>query len=320
MKYSSATVLAFIVLSGLASACTQTRTMTLEAAPANLFDPTAPIRVIGSYGVPGRHGYVVSGAGEGLGVGMGQGALVSVGGGASSGQPMGLALGILLAPFFAVGGGIYGAAAAHPADETEQAITAIELVYDDDDLLGSLSDLISERIQELGFPVETPCEGLNGRSVVEGDTASSGEALFRCRDEGVKIRLRITASYVFSTKGTYSPDLQFAIDVVAVTAYADRSRTAEEFHWAYLSPELEFFEATKTEAVLLRHQVADAQQKLADRIVDDLFLMRRSQHITGTYYPDRKGENFIPQRITPDTVNRVPTQTQLIIPQKALSE
>ena len=150
MRLCSAKLVALIALCGLVSACAdQTRTITLEAAPADLFDAAAPIEVIGSDSVGDRHGLVVAGAGEGLAVGAGTGALGSVVGGATTGNPYGFALGIVLAPIFAVGGGIYGAAAAHPSEETEQAIAAIVQVYDDKMLLGSLDEMIDQRIQRL---------------------------------------------------------------------------------------------------------------------------------------------------------------------------
>ena len=179
------TCLAVVVVASLLSACAQKRVMTLAAAPSDLFDPAAPIEVTGSQVVAKRHGDVIAGAGEGAGKGMLAGAGGSILGGASTGNPAGLALGIFLAPVFAVGGGIYGAAAAHPAEETNAAVAAIERVYADDKLLGALTRDVENQVHSLGFPAPQPCSGQQeGASTV---TPTTGDC-----SPGPSNRLRIS--------------------------------------------------------------------------------------------------------------------------------
>ena len=225
----------------------------------------------------------------------------------------------MLAPVVAVGAGIYGAAAAHPAEETEQAIAAIVQVYNDEMLLGSLDEMIALRIKSLGFPAQTPCAGLEGHN--ETSTEASETTFEECGAAVPKNRLRLTVNYGFFTKGSYSPDLIYSIDVSAFAANSDLNKTAESYRWFYLSPELDFFDETSSKAASLRRRIAATQEQLADRIIDDLFLARHSLQITGAYYPNRKGMNFLTHQTKPGAVIRYPTQSQLInVPKDALGE
>lgn len=272
---------------------------------------SAPVSVSGSYAIAKSHGYIVGGTAEGIGTGMTLGALGSIEGGAQTGDPFGLALGIVLAPVFAVGGGIYGAAAAHSEQETESAITAIEKLYDDDAFLNALDALIEERIAELGFPKRSACNNSELRNEIKTRAYSS----YSTRDEHVceelKNTLTLHTSYGFLTEGVYSPDLQLNIEVTAVAANADRNRKALDFRWGYLSPELDFFSETANEAASLRQRLSYAGQQLADAMVHDLFLTRRQVKVTVNYFPHVEGAKFVPDALLPGTVSRIPTQSQL---------
>jgi hypothetical protein len=315
MKYSNLPTLGMgIAIVALVSACAQTRVMTLAPAPLDLLDSGFPVELASSHVVVDRHGNVVAGAGEGAGLGMAAGAGGSILGGASTGNPLGLALGIVLAPAFAVGGGIYGAAAAHPADETEAAVAAIERVYSDQELLGALAGEVESRLPGLGFRIPPPCTWPPGH---DSPAASAGDGCLPVPSN----RLRLTVAYAFTTEGAYSPDLRFGIDVEGTATKADRAGEAEAFRWVYLSPELDFFAATENEAAVLRSAIADAHERLAGRIVDDLFLARREEKIAGTYFPDTDGINFRPAAITPGIAVRVPTKSELVdVPEASLAK
>ena len=243
---------------------------------------------------------------------MAQGALGSIGGGAQTGDPFGLALGIVLAPVFAVGGGIYGAAVAHSEQETESAITAIEKLYEDDAFLNALDALIEERIAELDFPERSACNNSEARNEIETRAYSSHSTRDEHVCEELKNTLTLHTSYGFLTEGVYSPDLQLSIEVTAVAANADRNRKSLDFRWGYLSSELEFFSETANQAASLRQRLSYAQWQMVDAIVEDLFLTRRQVNVTVNYSPHRKGAKWVPDAILPGTVSRIPTQSQLV--------
>jgi len=290
----------------VAGACAQQRTMVLPAADPALFDLRVPVEVAANHAISGRHGYVVAGAGEGAGTGMLAGAGAALYGGASTGDPLGLLLGVALAPVFAVGGGVYGAAAAHPSDETGRAIAAIEAVYADSDLLGSIDREVAHAFEKAHFAIAPDCD------VAGPDVAA-------CRADSARSRLRLEESYAFGTKGAYSPDLIFVISVEAVASGPDPNAEAETFRWVYVSPEMDFFASTMNDAAALRQAVAQAQTRIARRIVEDLHTARREVGVSGTWWPDHSGVNFTPTPATPGLVTRAPTQAQLInVPESAL--
>lgn len=252
---------------------------------------------------------------------MGQGALGSVAGGLSTGNPLGLALGIVLMPVFAVGGGIYGAAAAHPKEETEAAIKAIERLYDDKRFLGAVDGLVKKQLGGLGYPEASGCGPTETGRVVHDRANFSGAASEECVPEDPRNTLTLNVIYSFLTAGTYSPDLLFSIRLSATAANANRAQTAQDFRWVYVSPKLDFFAATAANAADLRRRIKDTQEKLADAIVQDLFVARRLIKVAGQYFPEREGINFMLSAITPGTVRRIPTESQMTgVPERALQE
>jgi hypothetical protein len=124
--------------------------------------------------------------------------------------------------------------------------------------------------------------------------------------------------YSFQTAGTYSPDLWFSIASSVTAASADRTQTAHEFRWVYGSPKLNFFATTAADAKDLRRLVFSAQEKMADVMIHDLILARRSVRVDGQYFPNR---TFVPIAGIPGVVRRVPTESQLInVPEHAFQE
>lgn len=299
-----------LVAALLAVACAQNRpqvrVMTLTPAPAELFDASAPIEVTDAATIAELHGPVASGSADGVGTGMAQGAGGAIAGGASTG------FGIFLAPVFAVVGGVYGAAAAHPAAETDAAIAAIEEVYRDQDLLSGVAAAFEARASGLGFPAAPPCNGI-GEGAVQPAPAGCPPAAAN--------RLSLTVTYSFSTTGTFSPDLRFGIDAAAVATNADGTRDPTSYRWVYLSPDLDFFTVTRDNATGLREALADAQRQLAVAIIDDLFLVRREVQVSGIFYPSESGQNFHPTAVAAGKATRVPTDPELInVPPASLRE
>lgn len=297
MALRACKLVAAMVAVSLITACAESRIMTLAAAPADLYDPSAPLRVTGSQSVTGRHGHVIAGAGEGAAKGFLGGGFGAIAAGAQSHDPFGLVLGILIAPVTAVGGGIVGATAAHPAEETKSAVAAIEKVYADKALLAGITRDVEQRVSRLGFPAAPTC--------AEAEVSDRGCPLGRTN------HLHPTTTYAFRTKGGYSPHLRLAINVDATAANADPKREAADHRWAHVSPKLDFFVATREDAKALRAQVADVQRLMAARIVNDLFTARHKVRIAGVIRTDAGWKTFQPSPSTPGVVTRWPTEMEL---------
>ena len=303
-------VLALLVLCVVTSGCAQTRTMRLEATPPDLFDPCSPVEISSSHAVVDRHGYVVAGAGEGAATGFAQGALGAISGGASTGDPYGLLLGVLLAPVFAVGGGVYGAAAASPSDEVEASIAAIQAVYDDDTLLGQIPERLAEDFKDQGFQMATRPSGAPGPVEVgrENTPLFPGQP---CSLASGTNRLDLTIRYAFRTEGTYTPDLIYGIEVEATAAGPVREKGGLDYRWVYLSPEINFLEVTKNGASALRASIEDTERQFARAIANDLLLAPRPVTVRGTYAVSGQGRRFAPKLVSPGKVHRFPTNSQL---------
>ncbi len=304
------------VIAALLGACGETRTLMLPAAPADLFDTAMPVGIVSNDLVGERHGHVVAGARDGAGLGLAGGVLGSLQAGFALG-PDGLVAGVLLAPVFGVGGAIYGASAAHPEEETKAAVAAIEQVYHDGALLAGLADMLGERLAAHGFPANLPCPDAPPRPASARTGRGTASLPTGCKPGQAKNLLRLDVTYSFMTIGAFSPDLVLGVDVGAVAMDAGRERAEADFQWTYRSAKLDFFNATAADAVNLRREIGLAQQRLADRILDDLVLTRAPARITGTYdpsavrtnNPDMIGAKFSFARSEPGTVQRVPPES-----------
>ena len=317
-----------LLIALLASGCGETRVMTLPAAPADLFDPAAPVAVGREHAIGSRHGKVVAGGAEGAGTGMLLGAGGAIRAGAETRDPYGFALGVLIAPVAAVGGGIYGAAAAHPAAETEAAIASIQAVYQDQEFLAGLAGTVIEQLEQERKTGLAPCAPQPYRVAASQPVAGPAMKDGTCEQEDAGNKLRLFVTYDFRTEGIYSPDLKFMIEVLGRAHRADRPEVVHEYRWAYRSYKRDFFTMTANGAEKLRQEVRAVQSRLAMRIVDDLVRMRHPTRIIGTYFA--KAENggfspsrarFVPQPYDDEEVVRLPTKGNLIdVPEAMLSK
>jgi hypothetical protein len=300
----------FLVVIGLLVACAETRTLTLPAAPPDLFDHAMPIEVGTAYVIGDRHGRVAAGAGEGAGMGALSGAGGSVAAGFVSGGPGLLLAGIVLAPVAAVAGAIAGAAEAHPEEETRAAITAIEEVYNDAALMTGLGGMLANRISAQGFPANLACPDPMLRQASARPARNSPPLPRGCEPGPPKNLLRMDVKYDFRTEGGLSPDLFLDVDVAGLAANSDRQRQAMEFHWIYRTRKMDFLGATTANAAALRQAIRQVQQSLADRIVDDLFVARNAERVTGTYIPMKLSHNFELRELDPGVAHRMPAASQ----------
>jgi len=191
-------------------------------------------------------------------------------------------------------------------------VAAIEAIYADPDLLGSLDEEVTRAFQAERFTVLRNCREF--QQPVASGAASEDEPTdaATCAAGDAHSRLRLEESFAFATNGAYSPDLIFAINVDAIASDANPDTDAQEYRWIYVSPSMDFFEETRSNASSLRKKIAAAQESLARRIVEDLHSARHETRVTGTYWPEAKGVNFFPAQTSPGVVMRAPTKSQLI--------
>ena len=290
----------------------QPKTLMLAEAPPDLLDRCQDIAINVTHTVPGRHGDVVAGAGEGAAVGALQGAS-GVAGADTGGDPYAALFLLAMIPLFAVGGGIVGAAAAHPAEEVEASIAAIEKVYADDRLLADVGEQTARLLRESGYRAFTgPAapQTLSGPTI-QDDTvqANTGDG---CGDNPGQADVKIHVAYRFNTLGDYSPDLRYAIDVDAVVnGPSAGAANGTQYRWMYLSLEFAFLDVTKENARALRQSLLKAEAQIAQTIVHDLATARRPAYVTGVYYKSGAKASFRPGRLNPGVVRRIPTSSQL---------
>jgi hypothetical protein len=326
-RFRVARCVGLVLFVALASGCGETKVMTLPAAPADLFDPAAPVAVGREYAVGDRHGRIVAGGADGMGAGMLLGAGGAVRAGAETRDPYGLALGVLIAPVAAVGGGIYGAAAAHPETETAAAIAAIQAVYQDEEFLAGLGGTVAEQLAQERNGGRTPCAPQPYRVAASKILVGPARKDILCGQEAAANQLRLRVTYDFRTEGIYSPDLKFGIAVLGRAHRADRPETVHEYRWAYRSPTLDFFTMTANGAEQLRHAVRAAQNRMATRIVDDLVRLRHPTRLIGTYFAKAESggfgprhSRFMPRPHAEEEVVRLPIERELIdVPEAMLS-
>lgn len=315
MARSPSVLLFTMALASLVPACEQTRTLSLAPAPETLFDPAAPFEVRSAQSVDKPSADVPAGPGDAFGRGFVSGAKGTAGSFlAASGGPGGGAtalVGLMLAPVVGLVGGAYGATAAHSAEEVEASMASLEELYGDADLLGALDELVAQKLRSRGFSVVSSCPAEADASDASPDLEAETKGPTECKPDGARNWLTLYPYYGLEQEGIYSPDIRFTLGVTAKVLGPDAD-SVREFRWKYRSRKFDFFEATKGEATLLRREIGQGQEKISDRIVEDLLVTRTPVEVTGTYNPYAHRNNFVPEPVEPGTVRRLPPYSKLV--------
>jgi len=243
------------------------------AAPKRTVDPPSSqmreefgivaLDVRGTYRVPEVY-IPVKGALQGAG----QGALTSIEGGAEIGLTgsgygfmLGTALGIALSPFAAISGAI----AAHPKEEVMQAQADLTTALTETELAVLLRQDVRAKGNEAG------------RRVIVG-AALMGEAVAGEKSPA-NSRLELDLFDLrFVNQGEYSPDMTVLLIVRGSVRRSDGSCLLQR-SWLYRSNTQNYFKLAANHAALLRRELEVAANRMAAKIVSDLFVSTQPESV-----------------------------------------
>ena len=210
-----------------------------------------------------------TGAAKGAGLGAGYTLRGGAYGGVVSGGPfglaLGLALGIGLAPVGALVGGVYGAAVAEPASAVQEAERALTKAVAERNLQEAIRDLVLEVVRR-----ET---GDQFVSLAEHDPPAS-------EGPGTILEVSVAALGLAGPVGVNPP---LAL-VVEGCARLIRNEDGAELYalppsgthpLVFVSPSRKFVEWAEQDARLFREELGRAYTTLAEKIVEELFLVYR---------------------------------------------
>ena len=205
-------------------------------------------------------------AGAGRGSAIGAGGSVEAGG--YSHQPLGLALGIVLAPVFAIVGAGVGAAQALPEEQVEQAEATLNTAFMSFNVQNKMRNAITRRLE---------AETLVNTTTLPRLGSATGEAnrYYRAAtDQGVESVLEVAVKE-WGLYGPWSinPPLTF---VMTLDARLIRASDKAELHGLlliYHGSALRFDEWAADNAAHLEQQLELANEELAEKVVDEFFLL-----------------------------------------------
>lgn len=259
-------VLAFLIGQwGCATVPTGPPPMLTDSARANLGTiGVAATRVAAESHLEGP----TSGKGSGTGKGAAAGFLGCILGGAQAGG-YGAAVGILLSPVCALGGGIYGAIAAETSERVEEAEATLNKAVVDLNIQEAMRERVFQIArQETRYPLVLLTEqDPSARDAVVAGRSSAGQETDTILDVSVT-RFGLEG-------GGINPPLPL---VVAAHARLIRVSDGTEFYtasWTYRSGTRKFLEWAANNAEPLRAELDRSVQTLAEAILEELFLLYR---------------------------------------------
>ena len=193
------------------------------------------------------------GAGAGMARGAGFGALVPIAGGGIYGGGYGAVLGILLAPVGALVGAVVGAASAEPAAKVEEKETALRVAMEELKVPETFRRCVTDRLPE--------------RTSTPGGRVSSEEPASTILEVDVE---------QFGLDGPglqINPSLSFVL--IERTRLIRASDGTELYgHWlTYRGQPRPLDDWVSQNAARLREEAARACRELAERLVDEVFLV-----------------------------------------------
>ena len=207
----------------------------------------------------------VRGVGEGVATGVGQGALLSVMGGASTSDPIGLALGVILAPAFGVAGGVYGGLHAHPGEEVDAAVAVLTRTLAEVQAHEALSHSVVDAGKRRSVPELV--------AIAEAPDSSGNELDFR-----LVLELH-PKQHQLVVIGRIDPDARL---VLGAKAYVWRTTDEAELYWReweYASESLKYFKWAEGGGERLRLEISTGYRLLGEKIVSDLFVSREVEEV-----------------------------------------
>ena len=209
---------------------------------------------------------------KGADAGAGRGAAFwtfgSVGGGISTLNPLGFALGIVLAPVAAIVGAGAGAAQALPEEQVEQAEAMLNTAFMSSDVQNRMRNAITRRLEAETLVITTTLPRL-GSATGEADRYYGAAS-----DQGVESVLEVAVK-VWGLYGLWyiNPPLTFVMTLDARLISASDKAELHGLMLTYHGSALRFDEWAADNAARLEQQLELALEELAEKVVDEFFLL-----------------------------------------------
>jgi hypothetical protein len=219
--------------------------------------------------VSGSEDGALTGAAQGGGGSLMGGASVCQGGEAYS-CAAGLFLGIILAAPAAIIGGVVGASLAREAEEVDSAALTLEKALADVKVTDGIRAALVRRARDkLDLDIVPPAsheDSKPGKMTEAPETVAS---------------LELTADeFKIVSLGKIDPDLRVEMTINATLSRGAGAGNAYYRGWKYQSKTQNYFALAADNAKGLKEMIAASYEKLARRVIYDLFLARHPQSIT----------------------------------------
>jgi hypothetical protein len=193
--------------------------------------------------------------------------------GFASPVPGGTYLGLLVSPFSAVAGGVYGVSAAVPAQEVEQAETMLTIAADNLRQMG-LREQFVNRVIDLGN-ARTPIQFIPYPDASFAPPHHGTTELRDPKSDSIDAQLLISVE-VTGLRGIYSinPPMDTFLRIHAqLIRSADRSTLLDEHFICASDEERTFADWADHEGIDLVDEFKSCVPELAEKIIDDFFLV-----------------------------------------------
>jgi len=199
----------------------------------------------------------IKGKGRGALVGAGLGALCCL---TTVGIPAdsGVLLDAILIPPFAAGGAIYGAVAAQPEEKVNAAQASLKAATKDTDVAMLVRDRLLSRTD----------------ATTKLMIATGGVAPGATFDHWLEIKIEGPS---FISDGKFNPDVTLLVGARARLRRINDKASLYEGRWFYRGLERPYFQLAGNDAALLRADLRTAAERLADRILHDVFVATESE-------------------------------------------
>jgi hypothetical protein len=204
----------------------------------------------------------VRGAGQGAATGAGGGAATTILAFGYGGGPIGLVVGVILAPVGAVVGGIYGAAAAPDADKVDRAAAAIDAAWRELRPAEAVRDAFVGAAREHA-----------GRAVVPREESGQPTDYRHLAAEGIDTVIELAPTLLaFQSEGRFKPDVSLHLAVRMRAIRTGDGGVVSEANWAAVSRRVPYFTLAEAAPRELPAILDEAADEVAAQAVQFLFL------------------------------------------------
>jgi hypothetical protein len=204
----------------------------------------------------------VRGAGQGAATGAGGGAAATILAFGYGGGPIGLVVGVILAPVGAVVGGIYGAAAAEDAEKVERAAAAIDAAWRELRPAEAVRDAFVDAARQRA-----------GRAVIPRQESAQPADYRHLAAEGIDTAIELAPTgFAFAAEGRFNPDVSLRLTVRVRAIRTSDGGIVSEAAWSVASRRMAYFSLAEAAPRELPAMLDDAANQVAAQAVQFLFL------------------------------------------------